>query len=568
VSAPNGTPASPEKPEGPTQAELRWMGLALFTVAFLSAVLTASDYGIASDVGNYFYSSLRQFAWVRKLGEALLAWEPSSVLDRDVVFNHWDWYGGRIPHPPLSRELGGVSYVLFRRLLDPLTAYRMAVMAAYGGLAAATAVFTAWAARSRTAGFAAGAALLTIPALFAHAHLAHTDLFLTAFWFGCAAVLHVYVRTGKAGWLVAAGLLFGAAAATKFTGLLLLPMAGVWLLARRRPLPAALIVLVLLGALVFLAVNPVLWVDPAQGLRDYFATGLLRSRDMSSRISTEYFGRIYDFRPPWHYPFVWTAIVVPLPLLAAAGLGATSRRDGGLRLLILANLAVLYGALMLPAAPMHDGIRLFLPVLPFLCVLGGLGVSRLLEILQARLQASALRPREWLIAVVFVAVFAIPALRVIQYHPYQLSYFNALVGGVRGAYRQGLEVTNLKEVLSRETLSDLRAAIPDGSVIDPGFFMEEVCFYQAIGWAPAGWVAETRLERQDLEEGTALACEGPQSFIYVPLDRPAADPDFVFVLNRRAQWRALEWALYDFGDRPLYEVTVQGVPLMRVYRVR
>jgi hypothetical protein len=549
----------------PTQSELRTLGFSLFGAAFLAVLLTAGDYGIASDVGNYFYSSLRQLAWAKELGASILAGDPGAALDRSVVFDHWRWYPERIPHPPLSRELSGLSYALLGGPLDPLTAYRVAVMVAFALLVAGCGVFTAWAARSIVAGTAAGLALLTVPALFAHGHLAHTDVFLTVFWFGCAASLFVSTRERKASWLAAAGILFGCAAATKFSGLLLVPVAAVWLLARRRPDIYAFLAFGLIGLVTFFLVNPVLWVDPALGLRDYFEAGLFRSDARVTRISTEYLGSIYDFRPPWHYPFVWTAIVMPLPILAATVAGLTSRRDRPLLRLTGLNVAVLYGALMLPAAPMHDGIRLFLPAFAFWAVLAGVGTGRLSELATARAPE---RMTSWIPAAVTLLVFALPALRTVQYHPFQLSYFNALVGGVRGAQERGLEVTNLKEVLSREVLADLAVAIEPGTVVDPGFFLEEICFYQAVGWAPREWTAETTLEREDLEEGLALACEGPNSFVYIPLDRPAREPAFVFVLNRRAQWRSIEWALYDFSDRPFYEVAVRGVPLMRVYRVR
>jgi hypothetical protein len=177
------------------------------------------------------------------------------------------------------------------------------------------------------------------------------------------------------------------------------------------------------------------------------------------------------------------------------------------------------------------------------------------------------RRRGWLYAGVLLAVFAPPALRTIQYHPHQLSYFNALVGGVRGASERGLEVTNMKEMLNREVLDDIRGFIPPGTVVDPGFFIEEFCFYQAVGWVPRDWDLETWVDAPQLGRDVAIGCEGPQSFIRARLDRPVRDPAFVFVYSRKTAWRSLDWALTEFGGRPAYEVAVDGVPLLRVYRV-
>lgn len=555
---------------GPSSSALRWLSLGLFVPVTTLVFLTASDYGIASDVGNYFYGSLRQIAWARDLWAALLQGEPTRVVNSDAVLEHWRWYIERIPHPPLSRELSGLGWLLLRDLTDPLTAYRSAVILTFGALTASVGAYTAWRTRSLAAGLAAGIAVPALPVLFAHGHLAHTDLFLAAFWFWSVACLDVAVRQGGSGWFLSSGILFGAAAATKFSGLLLIPVLAIWLSVHRSGF-AALLVLVLAGAAVFVAVNPVMWVDPLQGASDYLHAGLDRADLEQTRITTEYFGTAYEFRPPWHYPYVWTLISLPPGMLLAAGAGLVAKRSGALRGLALANMAVLYGALALPSAPMHDGVRLFLPLFPFYCALTGSGavaIGEWLTSFSSRVLPSAGKRRDLVVAITIVAVLSAPAFRTAQYHPHQLSYINLLVGGTEGAERCGLEVTNLKEVLSRDVLDDLAGIIPPNATVDPGFFLEEVCFYQAVGWAPEGWRAESRLSRTDGSPGMSLACEGPQSFTTVALDRIAAEPDYVFVLNRKAQWRPLERALADHGGSPVYSVSVQGVPLLQVYRTR
>jgi hypothetical protein len=556
------------KKSWPSPGALRGLAFGLFTLTLVTTALTAIDYGIASDVGNYFYSSLRQLAWGRDLWVALLEGEPTVVLNQDRIFEHWRWYIERIPHPPLSRELSGLSWVLLRDLTDPLTAYRGAVMLTFAALAASVGAYTAWRSRSLAAGLAAGLAVPAFPVLFAHGHLAHTDLFLTAFWFWSVASLDIAVKQGGAGWFFSSGLFLGAAAATKFTGLLLLPVLAVWLVVNRSGI-AAFLVLCLVGVLVFAAVNPVMWVDPWQGIGDYFHAGLDRAVMDDTRIATGYFGTVYLFRAPWHYPFVWSLIVFPLSLLVAAVAGMLAPRSGALRGLVLVNMAVLYGALALPSAPMHDGVRLFLPLFPFYCVLAGLGAVAVGEWATRGLQIhlpSIEKRRDLIVAMSIVAFVAPAVLQTVQVHPHQLSYFNALVGGIQGAESKGLEVTNLKEVLNGAVLGDLVEALPPDARVDPGFFIEEMCFYQAIGWAPAEWRVETQLSKPDGTDSIALACEGPASFTTVALDRKAMAADFVFVLNRPAQWRRTESALVGFGGMPLLAVSLEGVPLMMVFR--
>ncbi|MDH3428086.1 MAG: hypothetical protein OEM23_06580 [Gemmatimonadota bacterium] len=546
-----------------TPPKLRTMALMLGLLAIALVWLTMTDYGVASDVGNYFGSSLRQLAWAREFFENLRLGRPTAALEKDTVFEYWRWYLPRIPHPPLSRELGGLTWFLTHRWLDALTAYRLAVMLSYGVLVGWVAVFTFWAARSRLAGLIAGLAALSYPALFAHGHLAHTDLFLTTFWFIGAAAMAIYVRTLGVGWLVAAGLLLGAAAATKFTGVLLAPVLVLWLLVRRPSHAAGIVILAGVAVATFFAVNPVLWVAPKVGLADYLGAGIGRASGEMTRLRTEYFGRIYEFRPPWHYVWVWSAVVLPPSFMIAIAAAIMRLKQNWIVPFCLLNMGVLYAALLLPSAPMHDGIRLLLPVLPFQCVLVGIGGMRLIDFLESRLADTA---RPWLESLVVVALIVPAAASSVRIHPYQLSYVNLLVGGVSGAEAKGLEVTNLKEVFSRRVLADLNLMIPDGAVVDPGFLTEEMCFYQAQGFART-WTAETQLTREGGRSGEALACVSTE-ISPVLLNRKAREPDWVFVLNRKAVWRPVDRALFLYGGPPAYEISVDGVPLFRAYRTR
>ncbi len=546
-----------------TPPKLRTMALMLSFAAIGLVWKTLPDYGIASDVANYFGSSLRQIAWVQDFYDSLMLGRPTGALEVNNVFEYWRWYLPRIPHPPLSRELGGVTWWMSYRWLDTLTAYRLAVMLAYGALVGWVAVFTFWAARSRLAGLIAGLAALSYPVLFAHGHLAHTDLFLATFWFIAAASMAVYVRTLGTGWLIASGFLLGAAAATKFSGLLLAPVLILWLLIRRPSQAIGVVILLGSGLVVFLASNPVFWVAPNIALNDYFGAGVSRATDDMTRLRTEYFGQIHVFRPPWHYVWVWTAIVLPPSFLVGIAPALASLRKNWVVSFCLLNMGVLYAALLLPSAPMHDGVRLLLPVLPFQCVLVGVGGIRLVEFLERRMSEAA---RPWLEALVLIAAIAPAAAASISIHPYQLSYVNFFVGGVQGAEEKGLEITNLKEVFNQQVLSDLSEIIPANAIVDPGFMTEELCFYQAQAMAP-DWTVETQLTRADGTAGETLSCSksepGP-----VALGRPARKPQYVFILNRKAVWRPLDRALFLHGGTPAYEVALDGVPLLRVYRTQ
>lgn len=566
----SGAGTAPVEIAPPSPATVRRLGAAFFLVAAVAMFTTESDYGLASDVGNYFYSSLRQLAWLQEFLRALLSGSPGEALAPDHVADQWRWMLIRVPHPPLSREISGLGWLVFRNALGDVTAYRVGVMVTYSALAGGCAAFTAGTARSLLAGVGAGLGILLIPVLFAHGHFAHTDLFLSAFWFGSAACLYAWTENPGMRSLVMSGLLLGAALATKFTGLLAVPVLGIWLvLTRPRRLVPAVVVLGLAAALVFVASNPVMWTDPATGISDYLGAGVERSADVLNQIRTLYFGTLYVYRGPWHYPFVWTLIVLPPTILIAILAGLFDSRNSRLAGFCVLNAAVLYLALMVPSAPMHDGVRLILPAFPFFAVLGGLGTARIAagvaRLPMVRGEVGRLVPG---LLVVF-AIF-LPALAaVVRTHPFQLSYVNLFVGGVAGAERRGLEITNIKDVLSQEVLDDLADVIPGGSVIDPGFLLEEICFNQTLGRAPRDWVVETRWP--SLIEGDpdlVLACEGTEVRAPTAIDRQPREPAYLLQYARRAMWRPIDWAVHLQGDRPAYELSVEGVPLLRVFRLR
>jgi len=323
-------------------------------------------------------------------------------------------------------------------------------------------------------------------------------------------------------------------------------------------------VIVALSAVsVFVLVNPALWVAPEVGLADYLGAGLDRAGDATARLHTEYFGVIYEYRPPLHYAWVWTLIVLPPTFIVAIVAGLTLVRRHWLVAFCLLNMAVLYGALMLPSAPMHDGIRLFLPVLGFQCVLVGLGAQRIVEWGSHRLPSM---DGPGIGALVTIAILAPAAGATIEAHPHQLSYANFLIGGTAGAEEKGLEVTNLKEAFSPSIVADLERLIPAGAVVDAGFLTEELCFYRSQGLARE-WVVETWLPATGDYAGVTLAC-GPGQLLPRALDRAARDPDFVLVFNRKAVWRPVDRALFQHGGRPAYELSYDGVPLLRAFRTR
>ncbi|MFN2433173.1 MAG: glycosyltransferase family 39 protein [Gemmatimonadota bacterium] len=494
----------------------------------MAYVATLPDYGLVSDEGNYFSASRRLVRWFEYLLSRLRAGVPQDAFTPGLMDETWRWLEtSRIPHPPFSREVAGLSHVLFGGWIETLTAYRLLGALLAGGLVGGVA---AWGALrgGAVAGITAGLALLLMPRVFAHAHFADTDSVLSALFFAalfCAA-------EGRRAPMVGAGALWGLALATKFSAILLPAVLIPWLAVFRRPLLRRLPWFGLAALVTFVAVNPAFWVDPIHGLREYLAHGFARSEMLMTQLPTFYFGRVYLFRPPWHYTWVMLLLTLPIGfvLLAPTGVVSGLLRPALRPAAALAALvpAAFLGALALPSAPMHDDVRLFLSVFPFLALLIGFGAATLLRPRMMRVVGPAL----------LVVVLADSLLSVVRLHPYQASYYNALVGGIAGAEARGLEVTTMKEVLNHEVYDDLNGVLPRGATLDGGpFLYEDLLYAQELGWL-----------RRDVK---------------VQMEQPAA---YVLIVHRRGWFRQSDLALFHFAT-PAYAVTIDGVVLAALYRL-
>ena len=138
---------------------------------------------------------------------------------------------------------------------------------------------------------------------------------------------------------------------------------------------------------------------------------------------------------PWYYIPKYVLMVTPLAVLALAMVGLfggafdlLARRAQSARMTLLTGMW-LFAPLALFAVlrpNVYGGMRHFLFVLPALGILAGSGAAWLLR----PVLGTTPRRIAWIV-LLFVA--ALPVKDLVRLHPYQMTYHNALVGGVRGA---------------------------------------------------------------------------------------------------------------------------------------
>jgi 4-amino-4-deoxy-L-arabinose transferase-like glycosyltransferase len=413
--------------------------------AGIAVLLTLDGPGLTIDEpldvrpGRTYVETLRKQGW--------------HFLDREVVDRV---FRDNAEHPPLGRWLLGIASevgepieVLWKGP-DPTGHYvlagRMAPALAFAALVWLV-THTAGRRWGGAAGVAAGFALVAMPRVFAHAHLGALDTFLSLFWTLALVAGDRALRARRPSVAMAgAGALWGLALLTKIHAWFLLPILCTWSFVRLPPRRAGLAMLswTIAGISVFWLGWPWLWYDSWNRFQAYLGTGVVRST-----IMVQYFGQVVADRDvPWHYPWFYFIATVPIGLLAlgAVGLGCGwhHRRDDPFPLLLAATIAVFLG-IFSTRVPVYDGERLFLHVFPASAMLIGLGFGWLWE---QRLKGARGRAAR-------VVLLLVQAHGVIALHPFGLSYYNGLVGGLPGAVRLGLELTYWNDAVDHVLLDRL-----------------------------------------------------------------------------------------------------------------
>ena len=384
-------------------------------------LLTLGDYGVAWDEGYYIYSGIFRCNWLA---------DPSL----ETVDRYWREVH---EHTPLPQVLAGATERLFNQklhLLNRISSARVSSVLFVFALTYALFSFARELYGTRTA-FLVTLSFFFLPRVFYHSHLATADYAMTAMWF---LVAYAYWKGFRQrGWIFASSVLMGFALLTKIHAVLIyIPLLLYWALYQRgrksrscaRP-RSTLLPLLIIPPVIFVAFWPWLWKDIPNRTAEYLAF-YLRHAD----IPVYYLGETY-YSAPWHYPFVMTIVTLPLavsvPLLIGL-LTTGTGKDGKTDAFILCNALVPLLAIAVQVAK-YDGVRLFLPAFPFLCLVAGRGIERVMRFAGKRRLAG---PVFWGYAALLAVTVYFSVFRI---HPYQSSYFNAAVGGTRGAARMGFE---------------------------------------------------------------------------------------------------------------------------------
>ena len=222
---------------------------------------------------------------------------------------------------------------------------------------------------------------------------------------------------------------------------------------------------------------------------------------------------------------------MPLPVLLAILPGVSRLRRAAERpflLFLLVNALAPLAVVAFLTPCKYDGVRLFLPAFPFLCAVAAIGVQEVCTLPQA---PWARRAAAGACAAVFLLTFASSTYR---YHPFQTSYYNELLGGVRGAAEKGFET---------EYWGNAYVKLIPWLQRHPGVPL----------WVPINY--DSLKIYQDLGVLPALRLTG------------RAQAEYLVLLVRQGRFDEELWRFYR-TEKPVCSVALLGQPLVNVYRLR
>jgi len=267
--------------------------------------------------------------------------------------------------------------------------------------------------------------------------------------------------------------------------------------------------------------NPLWWRETMPRLAHYLMINAAR-RGAVPDIPIFYFGQTYLYSLPWHNAWVLMAITVPAGILIAAAIGLAYAlklvRHDQVPTYFALHLITLPAIRML-GTPAHDGVRLFLPTFFFLAAMAAWGTAWAADWL-GRLTRRPTGFWRWGLATL---VLGPAAGQLVGIHPYELSYYNELIGGPRGAWRAGFELSYWYDAFNERALAQINDRLPPGATVDclnPNAMPETFSVLQSLGQL-----------RGDLKLGLRSPTEFPYAWLLTQDSKATAFTRLLFAMK-------------------------------------
>jgi len=455
-----------------------WIPLLIGGLTLLALLFTEPQYGYAIDEASYLWVAREERAWFSTLPERPLA----DSFSAEGLASGWHFLeppkGDASTHSnfnlPLSMHLIGIGWLAGHFFADELTASRFAPMVLFAFTVTLICHQLTRSASLGTGIFAA-LALVVMPRIFGHAHLAATETILSCFWtLTILALLRMHDLSADTDdqrssetprravrWsALRVAVLLSLTMSVKLSGWFLAPAVGIWLLLfRPRGWITAIALSVLLPLPMIILLTPTLWHDPIGGLQRYLSLVL----DNPWTIGTYFLGEGYSGRlPGWSGPLL-LAVTTPIALSLLAAWGTIRGiRDARVWAILLPTLSLM-AAWMLGYLPTHDGERHLTPAAYGIALLAGFGFGFVVH--RGTMSDRQSRSMSWAGAILAIVFLAEPIYETWIYRDHGLLYYNRLVGGLPGAKEWGFETNYWLETITDDDWHILLDDLPPNATV-------------------------------------------------------------------------------------------------------
>ncbi len=444
----------------------------LFALSLILSFLTINDYGLSWDEAYYYEPSEQVSFFIRDI------FQGNTDFSQESVDSYWDKI---VELPGFCKLLWGTSLLLFEKILWHINAFRLPNIIIFSLLIVLIYIFIL-PHYGRIVAAAASVSFFIIPRIFGHSHIAETDMIITFM-----ILLTTYCWTkglNSVLWSIFTGIIFGLSLNTKINAFFLIPALIIWSqIYYKKKYINNLFCVIFISPIVWILTWPWLWNDTLIRILDF-----LKFNTTHQLTSVYYFGKLYQgISAPFHYPFAMVFFTLPISIIISSILSLIfiikGIRSKPIGILILINALIPLLITALPSSPTYDGIRLFMPAFPFIAIMSGIGFGKIIEWLDKKSPLYFSLKNISLIPYVFILIlFIIGLLEIYLIHPYELSYYNQLIGGVKGAYQKGMETTYWGEVINNDVTKYININFPENANVKLLALHEKIFdYYQEWG---------------------------------------------------------------------------------------